>query len=186
MKTVATPGVARSRGRRGENAVHDLAIVVVSNDSEHWLGLCLETIFGHAGAVDLDVVVADNGRTDGTRELVEDRFPDARLVTCENRGFAHANNRALITCDARYVLLLNPDTEILEGTFDDLVDAMDARPNVGLAGVKQVTPDGRLFPTIRRAPHALRTLAEAFGSERLPIRWRWLGERELDFDLYER
>ena len=42
------------------------------------------------------------------------------------------------------------------------------------------------LPTIRRAPHALRTLAEAFGSERFPIRWRWLGERELNFDLYER
>ena len=186
MKTHVTAGVAGTRGRRGANAAHDLAIIIVSNNSAHWLGPCLETVFAHAGSADLDVVVVDNGWTDGTSELVENRFPEARLVTCENRGFAHANNRALITCDARYVLFLNPDTEILDGTFDELVDAMDARPNVGLAGVKQVTPDGRLFPTIRRAPHALRTLAEAFGSERFPIRWRWLGERELNFDLYER
>ena len=164
----------------------DLAVIVVSTNEARWLSPCLETVFAHAGSAVLDVVVADNESTDGTRELVETRFPAARVVTCPNRGFSHANNRALATCDARYVLFLNPDTEILDGTFSDLVATMDARPEIGLVGVKQLTPDGRLFPTIRRSPHALRTLAEAFGSERFTVRSRWLGERELDLDRYER
>jgi len=55
-----------------------------------------------------------------------------------------------MTCDARYVLLLNPDTEVRDGTFAELVAAMDARPDVGFASVGQVLPDGTLFPTIRR------------------------------------
>lgn len=164
---------------------HDLAIVVVSTNEAHWLRPCLESIFRHAGSIRLDVVVADNESTDGTRELVEREFPEARVVTCENRGFAHANNRGLMTCDARYVLFLNPDTEVLDGTFEDLVRALDERRSVGLVGVKQVTADGELFPTVRRFPNVVRALGEALGSERLPFSAAWLGERELRIERYE-
>ena len=165
--------------------MHDLAIIVVSTNEARWLTPCLTTVLERAGSIELDVVVVDNESTDGTRELVEQQFPSVRVVTCPNHGFSYANNRGYITCDARYVLFLNPDTEILEGTFEQLVEAMDERPGVGLAGVKQVTADRKLFPTVRRAPHAIRTLAEALGSERLPFRSRWLGERELDLARYE-
>jgi GT2 family glycosyltransferase len=165
--------------------VHDLAIIVVSTNEAQWLPACLSSVFAHAGSIDLDVVVADNESNDGTRELVEQDFPGARVVSSLNRGFAHGNNRALMTCDARYVLFLNPDTEILEGTFQELVETLDARPSVGLVGVKQVTSDGTLFPTIRRFPNAVRTISEALGSERLSLRAGWLGERELRMELYD-
>ena len=85
-----------------------------------------------------------------------------------------------MTADARYVLFLNPDTEIREGTFAALVRRLDELPDVGLAGVVQLTPDGEVYPTIRRFPNALRALGDALGSERLPFRGKWLGERELD------
>jgi GT2 family glycosyltransferase len=131
-------------------------------------------------------VVVDNESTDGTAELVATEFPEARVVPSRNHGFSHANNRALMTCDARYVLFLNPDTEIVEGTFADLVRAMDERPTVGLVGVRQVNAEGRLDTTIRRFPNALRALGDAFSAERLPRRPRWLGERELDPAAYDR
>ena len=166
--------------------VDDLAIIVVSTNEARWLRPCLESIYAHAGELALDVVVADNESTDGTRELIEDDFPEARVVTCANRGFAHANNRGLQTTDARYVLFLNPDTEILDGTFEELVESLDRRPAVGLAGVKQVTPDGELFPTVRRFPNACRALGEALGSERLRFRAHWFGERELRLGRYDR
>jgi N-acetylglucosaminyl-diphospho-decaprenol L-rhamnosyltransferase len=166
--------------------MHDLAIVVVSTNEAHWLDACLSTVHAHAGPISLDVVVADNASTDGTAELVGERFPRARVVRCENRGFSHANNRALMTCDARYVLLLNPDTEIREGSFADLVAAMDARPDVGFASVRQVLPDGTLFPTIRRFPSPLRALGDALGAERLRVGGAQLGERELAAEPYER
>jgi GT2 family glycosyltransferase len=118
--------------------------------------------------------------------LIEQEVPQARVVTCPNRGFAHANNRGLQTTDARYALFLNPDTEVLDGTFEELVEALDRRPSVGLAGVRQLTPDGKLFPTVRRFPSAVRALGEALCSERLPFSSPWLGERELRLDRYER
>ena len=164
--------------------MHDLAVIIVSTNEAQWLRPCLTTVFERAGDISIDVVVADNSSTDGTPELA--RELGARVVTCANRGFSHANNRALETCDARYVLFLNPDTEIVEGTFEELVRALDERPTVGLAGVRQLMGDGSLFPTVRRFPNALRALGEALGSERWPVRVRWSGERELDLDRYDR
>jgi GT2 family glycosyltransferase len=165
--------------------MHDLAIIIVSTSEAHWLRACLPTVYAHAGPISLDVVVADNASSDGTGDLVREAFPAARVVRCANRGFAHANNRALMTCDARYLLLLNPDTEVVSGTFADLVAALDARPTVGLAGVRQVDAAGRLHPTIRRFPNALRATAEAFACERLGSRGARLGERELDPAAYD-
>ena len=128
----------------------DLAVIVVSTNEAHWLRRCLPSLYAHAGGIQLEVVIADNESTDGTRELVESEFPLARVVHCTNRGFAHANNCALRTLDANWVLFLNPDTEFLEGTLAGLLEKLSDRPGVGLVGVRQVTPDGQLFPTIFR------------------------------------
>lgn len=164
----------------------DLAIIVVSTNEAHWLPRCLSTILERAGSADIEVVVADNSSTDGTVDLVRSEYPQVRVVSCRNLGFSHANNRGLITCDARYVLFLNPDTEVTDGTFGELVRVLDERPRVGLAGVRQVTSDGTLWPTMRRFPNALRALGEAIGVERAPVRPAWAGERLLDPSLYER
>jgi N-acetylglucosaminyl-diphospho-decaprenol L-rhamnosyltransferase len=164
----------------------DLAIVVISTNEAHWLEPCLSTVYDHAGGASLEVIVVDNSSTDGTRELVESRFPQARVVTSPNRGFAHGNNRGLEQAHARYLLLLNPDTEVVDGTFGDLLDLLDARPQIGLAGVRQVMPDGELSPSIRRFPRATRALGEALFSERWPIHPSWSGERVLDFGQYDR
>jgi GT2 family glycosyltransferase len=166
--------------------VFDLAIIVISTNEAHWLRPCLSSVLAHRGDCSLDLVVVDNDSTDGTSDLVRDEFPAARIVHSENHGFAHANNRALMTTDARYVLFLNPDTEIREGTFAALVERLDELPEVGLAGVVQLTPDGDVYPTIRRFPNAVRAFFQALASERAPFKANWLGERELDLSLYAR
>src|SRR6185437_16189094 len=79
----------------------------------------------------------------------------------------------------------NPDTEVVDGNFGGLVEMLDGRPDVGLVGVKQLTGDGELYPTIRRFPNAARALGEAFVSERWPVRPAWAGERLLDLDRYD-
>jgi N-acetylglucosaminyl-diphospho-decaprenol L-rhamnosyltransferase len=165
--------------------MHDLAIIVVSTNEAHWLRPCLSTVFDHLGDITADVVVVDNDSRDGTADVVAAEFPDARVVWSANHGFCHANNRAIMTCDARYVLLLNPDTEIAEGSLAELVRMMDGRPTVGLAGVRQVTGEGELVHTIRLFPNALNALGDALSAERLARRPRWLGERVTDSAAYE-
>jgi GT2 family glycosyltransferase len=164
--------------------VHDLAVIVVAIPNEaHWTRPCLRSVGEHAGdAIALEAIVADN-RTPGIAEIVEDEFSWARVVECDNRGFAHANNRALETCDARYVLFLNPDTEILDGTLEELVTFLDHNPELGLIGVRQVTSDGSVYPTIRRFPSARRALADAVALHRVAPH---AGERVVDRNAYDR
>ena len=165
--------------------MHDLAVIVVSTDQARWLPRCLATVHEHAGPLALDVVVVDNGARHETRTLVESAYPDVRLVVCANRGFGHANNQALDTVDARYVLFLNPDTELLSGTLAEVVAKLDARPEIGLAGVRQLDVEGTVSPTMRRFPSVTGAFGDALGLERLPNRPGWLGEREVRLDRYE-
>ena len=164
---------------------HDLAVIIISTNEVDWLEPCLSSVFENAGPITLDVVVVDNSSTDGTREFVESAFPRARVVDSENHGFSHANNRGALTCNARYVLFLNPDTVVMEGTFADFIAAMDARPTVGLAGVRQFTGDGALYPTVRYFPTISRAFGEALASERWPGHPQWAGERELNLARYD-
>jgi GT2 family glycosyltransferase len=161
-------------------------VIIVSHDSAEWLGPCLTSLFEHAGELSLDVVVVENGGSRRTAELIEAGFPTVRVLECENRGFAHANNVGFRAVSAPLVLFLNPDTEVVSGTLREVVNVLLTRPGLGLVGVRQVTPDGELWPTIRRFPNAARTLFEALGVESLPWQPGWLGERELDLSKYER
>lgn len=165
---------------------YDLAIIVVSTNEARWLGPCLSTVYDHVGDAAVEVIVVDNQSTDGTRAFVETTFPQARVVTSYNGGFGYANNRGWESADARYALFLNPDTEIVEGTFGELISALDTRPDVGLAGVRQLATDGSIYHSMRRFPNASRALGEALGSERWTIHPSWAGERVLDLDAYDR
>ena len=162
----------------------DLAIVIVSTNEAQWLDACLSTVFARAGSARLQVIVVDNSSTDGTRELVESLYPAVEVVTSPNRGFGYGNNRGLEQARARYMLLLNPDTEVIDGTFGELIERLDELPGVGLAGVRQVTADGTLWPTLRRFPSPSRALGEALFSESWPIHPTWSGERVLDETAY--
>jgi N-acetylglucosaminyl-diphospho-decaprenol L-rhamnosyltransferase len=165
--------------------MNDVCVIIVSHNGKRWLDAALTTLFAGAGNIDLDVVVVDNGG-DGAAAHVEERFPAVRAIRCENHGFGHANNVGLATADARYVLFLNPDTELLSGSLADLAAALDRRPEVGLAGVRQLDSSGTLAPSIRRFPSAANMLAEALGVERIPGARRIFGERELDPVPYSR
>ena len=138
--------VAIDSRHAASRAMDDLAVIVVSTNEARWLRPCLSTSSRTSVRFEPTSWSQTTDSTDGTRELVEQEFPAARVVTCENRGFGHANNRALLTTNARYVLFLNPDTEVREGSFETR-RADGCVPRSGLAGVKQITPDGALFPT---------------------------------------
>jgi GT2 family glycosyltransferase len=164
----------------------DLAIIVVSANDGHWLEGCLSSAIEHAGDATLEVIVVDNGSTDATRELVASSFPHVRLISQTNRGFAAGNNRGLELAHARYLLLLNPDTEVIDGTFGELVGVLDARPEIGVVGARQIHPDGTLCKSIHRFPSVTRALGDALSSERWPIKPAWACEREVDPSVYAR
>jgi N-acetylglucosaminyl-diphospho-decaprenol L-rhamnosyltransferase len=146
----------------------DLTVIVVCHNGRELALATLASARRASGDVEVELIVVDSGSTDGTPDAVAAEHPDIRLIRASNVGFAAANNIALPYAHGRYVLLLNPDTEVLRGTFADLVLALDARPEVGAASVVQQAPDGSILPSIRRFPSAGRQLGEALFAARVP------------------
>ena len=96
--------------------------------------------------------VVDNDSGDGTADVVIREFQDVRLIALdENVGFSAANNLVLRETTAEYVLVLNPDTRICEGTLDTLLRLMDAKDRVGIAGCRLVQEDGTFDHAARRS-----------------------------------
>jgi hypothetical protein len=94
------------------------------------------------------VWVVDNASQDGSPKMVRKDFPEAHLIVSKkNLGFAGGNNLALRQIDAlhppRYILLLNPDTEVRPGALCALVDFLESNPQVGVAGARLFFGDGR-------------------------------------------
>jgi N-acetylglucosaminyl-diphospho-decaprenol L-rhamnosyltransferase len=147
----------------------DLSVIVVTHNGRDQALETLESARGAQSWIDAEWLVVDAGSTDGTPDAIAARFPDVHLFRRDNRGFAASNNVALGKARGRYVLLLNPDVEFLHGSLAELVAAMDARPEIGLASVIQSDAEGHPLPSIRRFPSPVRTFAEALFAEHWPI-----------------
>src|SRR4051812_7007778 len=118
----------------------DLEVVIVSHGAEALLRRCLRSLREHPPAsAQMRVTVVDSGSRDGTPDMVEREFGEVRLRRCENVGFSAANNLVLREDEAAAVLLLNPDTEIYEGTLDAALARLGSDPRIGMVGVKLVT-----------------------------------------------
>jgi GT2 family glycosyltransferase len=143
----------------------DLSVVIVSWNVRDLLQRCLRSIYGSNARLvsrrttsqtrdcGLEVIVVDNGSEDGSVEIVRQDFPGVRVIANqENRGFPGANNQGITVAAGRYVLLLNPDTEIVDGALTDMVTFADAHPRVGMVGPQLLNPDGSVQSSRRRFP----------------------------------
>lgn len=127
-----------------------LEIIVVSYRSPALVRACLASLRAFAPPATLTHVV-DNASGDETVGVVRDEFPEVRLHALDdNVGFSRANNIALRLSTAPYVLLLNPDTEVLEGSLEHMLGLMDARPDVGMSGCRLVQPNGEFDHAAKR------------------------------------
>jgi N-acetylglucosaminyl-diphospho-decaprenol L-rhamnosyltransferase len=131
----------------------EISIVVVTHLHRAFIERCLDAIDGARREISCEVFVVDNLSEDGTAEVVAAKYPWARLsVRDRRRGFSDNNNFAIRQSTGRYVLVLNPDTEIRPGALPALVRFMDGRKDAGVAGAKLLFPDGSVQPSCRRFP----------------------------------
>jgi GT2 family glycosyltransferase len=121
-----------------------LSIVIVSYNVRGDLERCLNSIVAARPAVDHEIIVVDNGSSDGTAAALRARWVGVKLIDAgRNAGFAAANNIGLRQSSGELVLLLNPDTLVPPGAIDALVAVMDLLPDVAVAGPRLVDADGR-------------------------------------------
>ncbi|MEK7065365.1 MAG: glycosyltransferase family 2 protein, partial [Patescibacteria group bacterium] len=115
----------------------DVSIIIVSFNTKDLLRACLAAVA--AG----EVIVVDNGSSDGSVEMVKKEFPGVTLIAnSQNRGFAAANNQGLKRSHGRYLLLLNSDTEVPQGSVEEVTRFMDEHPDIGVVGAKLMLPNG--------------------------------------------
>lgn len=157
----------------------DLSIIVVNlNTKDLTLG-CLKSIEKEAGNLNFEVVLTDNGSTDGSVEAFQklskekywkDRF--TLILNKENTGYAKANNQGIKIARGKYILLLNNDTIVHKNALQNLLEFAEETPDAGVIGAKLLNIDGTLqmscynFPTIKNA-----------------IRQYWFGQKGL-FDKF--
>jgi len=136
----------------------DVSIVIVSLNIKELLEKCLDSVFKNKESIKFEVFVSDNGSSDGTAEMVEKKFPQVKLLRNNaNIGFGPGNNVAMKKAKGRYVLLLNPDTEIIQqNIFTEMVKWMDEHKDVGISSCALLNSDrtfqgsGGYFPTLIR------------------------------------
>jgi N-acetylglucosaminyl-diphospho-decaprenol L-rhamnosyltransferase len=134
----------------------DLRIIIVSWNVEQCLERCLHSLKAACGYLDWDCVVVDNASSDGSAALAKRIAKSDQRVSVianpDNRGFAKACNQGMAGFDARYVVLLNPDTECPINSLDHLFRAADREPRAGIIGPKLTNTDGSTQASIRRFP----------------------------------
>ena len=130
------------------------------------LGQCLRTIYANPPCGDFEVLVVDNASTDASSQMVRECFPQVKLIENEkNVGFAGANNQAIRQSRGRYILLLNPDTEVEQHALARLMKFMETHPQAGAAGAQILNPDGTLQVSCFPAPTVYREFWRLFHLE---------------------
>jgi len=131
----------------------NLSIIIVNWNTRNLLEKCLISIYEKPQNFDFEVFVVDNASSDKSVEMVKTGFPQVKLIANkENTGFAKANNQAIKQAQGEFVLLLNPDTEILNDSLEKTVSFMRSHAEVGIAGCRILNSDHSVQPSVRKFP----------------------------------
>lgn len=119
-----------------------LSIIIVSWNVKELLKKCLRSIYEQTKNISFEIFVVDNNSKDESLEMVAREFPHVKLIrNAKNMGFSAANNQAIKKCTGEYIILLNPDTEILDSALEDMVKFLEENSEIGIVGAKLLNPD---------------------------------------------
>lgn len=145
----------------------DASVVVVTHQSAAIIGRCLSALQDSTRR-SLEVIVVDAASSDGS--AVHARALGATVIELtDNVGFAAATNVGMRAASGRYLVLLNPDAFVDHGAIDALIERLEARPRIGIAGAVLRYPDGQHQPSAGPFPSLTGNLWIAFGLHRAPI-----------------
>ncbi len=138
-----------------------LSVSIVSYNTKDLLKRCLASIFKYTKDLSFEVIVVDNGSSDGSADMVEKNFPQVKLIRNKiNRWYTGANNQALRVAKGKYFLILNSDIFLKNNAFKVMVDYLDKNPKVGAIEPLQFYEDGRIAKTTSRHSRVWWDLAE--------------------------
>jgi GT2 family glycosyltransferase len=170
-----------------------LSIVILCWNDLKVISDCLRSIYSGTHSTTFEVIVSDNGSTDGSIAFIREKYPQVRVIeNGENLRFSKGNNVGIREARGEYVLILNPDTIIHDGALDQWIEFADRHPEAGGFGCRVLNADGsyqgcaRPFPTIWREWLAalylrpLGYLSDLFIADKY-VRWSGETERIIDW-----
>jgi GT2 family glycosyltransferase len=123
----------------------DLSVITVTWNSVKLIGEQIESVKNGCRNISFEEFVVDNASTDGTADLVSTKYPEVKLIRNDkNQGFGAPNNIAAKKSVGEFLLFLNPDMRVEEGSLDKMVEWMRAHVDVGLASCRLVDENGIL------------------------------------------
>ncbi len=169
-----------------------VSIIVVNWNTRDLLKQCLESVIEQT-QISHEIFVVDNASPDDSADMVLENFPTVHIIANrDNRGFAAANNQAMPLAQGDYILLLNPDTKVLDRAIDKMVAYLDDAAEVGAVTSKLLNGDGSLQKNVRNFYSFWTTLLEnriipnlfpnsKFLAKRLVAFWDHQSRREIDW-----
>jgi GT2 family glycosyltransferase len=131
----------------------NLSIIIVNYKVKDLLDNCLHSVFFNSENIGLDVIVVDNNSQDGSLEMIRKKYPQVNLIAHpENSGYAKANNLGFKEAKYDYILLLNPDMQILPHTLKNMMKWMNKNPQASVAGCHLIDQNRKTLHHIRRFP----------------------------------
>jgi N-acetylglucosaminyl-diphospho-decaprenol L-rhamnosyltransferase len=140
----------------------DLSVVILNWNVRDLLRQCLTSLTTVPCPLSTEIIVVDNASGDDSVSMVRAEFPGVRLiVNTANRGYTGGNNDGIAAADGRYVLILNPDTQVMDDALSTLVAYADAHADVGIVAPQLLNPDGSVQSSRRRFPTLATALFES-------------------------
>lgn len=122
----------------------EISIIIVNFNGKTYLESCLSSLKKNIRKIDFETIVIDNNSIDGSPEFISENFPWIQFIrNNENFGYSKANNQGINEARGRFILFLNPDTQILPGSIDMILEEMKASPSVGAVGPALVSGKNR-------------------------------------------
>ena len=158
----------------------ELSVIVVNWNAVQFLLECLRSITPEATRHSIEIIVVDNGSTDGSPEAVATEFPKITLIQSGgNLGFARANNLAIRRSSGRYVCLINPDVVVSEGCLNRMRTYMDEHPSIGILGPKILNSDSTLQLSCWKFPSLWNSLCRALALDAMFPSCPIFGDRQM-------
>lgn len=161
-----------------------LSVIIVNWNTRDLLRRCLASLRAYPPSVPMEIIVVDNASADGSSAMVREEFPEVALLEPgRNTGYAAGNNLGFAQAKGEYLLTLNPDTEVFDGTLDEALRVLDRSPRAGSLGAKLIGVGGEVQRSVRGFPTLVGVLGDITGLARRLPGSVWDQYRQFGLDL---
>jgi GT2 family glycosyltransferase len=165
----------------------EISFVIVNWNTKEVLSLCIQSLIMYSPHCDTEIIVVDNGSTDGSQEHVRKNFPEVLLLENKvNLGYASGCNKGIHASSGAYICLLNSDIIIQEGGIERMREYMDSHPSIAVLGPRFLGPDGSSQTSCRLFPSLWNEFCAAIALHRVFPNSRFFSSSEMDHISHDR